>query len=241
MIKSLSERMEQFGKIRKNKDYEVPNFEHGAHFKYRDLQRKLLDLVETFPLERLGNNGIYFQEEDEKEIEKPSSYFKSEPNVRQNAFSILKSLRLSTKPVMYTPKKTIQFIQKDKMKMNTKQAFSDYTKKNNSTIPLFHYNNTIAINKSSLKVNESYAKLPDLKKHSSIMHLSTNSKSKSKSKSKNQKNSISSNINLPLIKESKANNTNQILMKYYIDKSIGKNGLKNIISSKKKKTIQACY
>lgn len=240
MIKSLSERMEQFGKIRKNKDNEVPNFEHGAHFKYRDLQRKLLDLVETFPFERLGNNGIYFQEEeDEKEIEKPTSCLKSEPNVRHNAFSILKSLRLSTKPVMYTPKKTIQFIQKDKMKMNTKQAFSDYTKKNNSTIPLFHYNNTIAINKSSLKVNESYAKLPDLKKHSSIMHLSTNSKSKSNGK--NKKNSISSYINLPLIKESKANNTNQILMKYYIDKSIGKNGLKNIMSSKKKKTIQACY
>jgi hypothetical protein len=40
-------------------------YENGAHFKYINLYSKLLLLYSTLPLERLGNQGVYFQEEKE--------------------------------------------------------------------------------------------------------------------------------------------------------------------------------
>ena len=38
-------------------------YEYGAYFKTQDLFSKLLDLVNTLPVDRLGKNGIYFQKE----------------------------------------------------------------------------------------------------------------------------------------------------------------------------------
>lgn len=38
-------------------------YEYGAYFKTQDLFAKLLDLVNTLPVDRLGKNGIYFQKE----------------------------------------------------------------------------------------------------------------------------------------------------------------------------------
>ena len=39
-------------------------YEFGAHFKYLDLYTSLINLYNILPSERLGNNGIYFQEEE---------------------------------------------------------------------------------------------------------------------------------------------------------------------------------
>ena len=39
-------------------------YEYGAYFKTQDLFSKLLDLVNTLPVDRLGKNGIYFQKEN---------------------------------------------------------------------------------------------------------------------------------------------------------------------------------
>lgn len=55
------------GKKKKKHKEELKLFEHGAHFKHMDLFRELVNLVSTLPAERLGNNGIYFQKEDEDE------------------------------------------------------------------------------------------------------------------------------------------------------------------------------
>ncbi len=50
----------------KSKDKIHYTYENGAHFKYINLYKALIDLVNILPSERLGNDGIYF-EEDEKE------------------------------------------------------------------------------------------------------------------------------------------------------------------------------
>ena len=50
----------------KSKEKTHYTYENGAHFKYIDLYKALINLVNTLPSERLGNDGIYF-EEDEKE------------------------------------------------------------------------------------------------------------------------------------------------------------------------------
>ena len=42
-------------------------YEHGAYFKSHDLFTKLLDLIENFPVDRLGNNGVYFQYDNKDE------------------------------------------------------------------------------------------------------------------------------------------------------------------------------
>ena len=51
---------------RKSKETIHYTYENGAHFKYINLYKSLIDLVNILPSERLGNDGIYF-EEDEKE------------------------------------------------------------------------------------------------------------------------------------------------------------------------------
>lgn len=39
-------------------------YENGAHFKYMTLFNRLVELIQTLPISRLGNNGVYFQESD---------------------------------------------------------------------------------------------------------------------------------------------------------------------------------
>ena len=41
-------------------------YEFGAHFKYTDLFSRLIDLINYLPKERLGNNGVYFQDDNLK-------------------------------------------------------------------------------------------------------------------------------------------------------------------------------
>lgn len=43
--------------------------EHGAHFKYSDLFSKLLDLFTSLPKERIGYNGMLFQEQTKSNTE----------------------------------------------------------------------------------------------------------------------------------------------------------------------------
>ena len=41
-------------------------YEFGAHFKYTDLFGRLINLINTLPKERLGDNGIYFIDDNKK-------------------------------------------------------------------------------------------------------------------------------------------------------------------------------
>ena len=48
----------------KSKEKKHNIYEFGAHFKYRDLYKSLINLVNILPSERLGSNGIYFQHDE---------------------------------------------------------------------------------------------------------------------------------------------------------------------------------
>ncbi|MCQ2820284.1 MAG: hypothetical protein MJ252_23710, partial [archaeon] len=58
--------------------------EHGAHFKYVELYDKLTELMLTLPPERLGNNGKYFENNNETE-RKESSKKKQKIRLRNNS------------------------------------------------------------------------------------------------------------------------------------------------------------
>ena len=49
------------------RQFESKQFEHGAHFEYISLFKSLMELMPSLPLTRLGNQGIYFQEEKRRE------------------------------------------------------------------------------------------------------------------------------------------------------------------------------
>ena len=43
-------------------------YEHGAYFKYQDLYKSLLDLMTILPSDRIGNKGVYIQNNNESHI-----------------------------------------------------------------------------------------------------------------------------------------------------------------------------
>ena len=49
------------------RQFKSRQFEHGAYFEYISLFKSLMELMPSLPLARLGNQGVYFQEEDHKE------------------------------------------------------------------------------------------------------------------------------------------------------------------------------
>ncbi len=57
----------------KSKEKKHNIYEFGSHFRYRDLYKSLINLVNILPSERLGSNGIYIQH-DEKNSMKDLSY-----------------------------------------------------------------------------------------------------------------------------------------------------------------------
>jgi len=57
-------------------------YEFGAYFKYADLYEKLIKLINEISIDRIGKNGIYFEEETNN----------SNNNIFQNNFSFNKSL-----------------------------------------------------------------------------------------------------------------------------------------------------
>lgn len=59
--------------------------EHGAHFKYSDLFSRLLDLFTTLPKERIGYNGMLFQEETKSINETPNNINTQLPFLIENS------------------------------------------------------------------------------------------------------------------------------------------------------------
>lgn len=58
-------------KIKQGKTYE-----HGAFFKYQDLYKRLLDLMTILPSDRIGDKGVYIQNNNESHIINPNVIIK---------------------------------------------------------------------------------------------------------------------------------------------------------------------
>ena len=87
-------------------------YEHGAYFKSHDLFTKLLDLIETLPVDRLGNNGVYFQYDNKDE------QFEKSVNIRKTLTCPSKLPKLFS---TFSPKKTVSIqYASPKMKSNCK-------------------------------------------------------------------------------------------------------------------------
>ena len=75
-------------------------FEHGAHFEYFSLFKSLLDLIPTMPIDRLGNKGVYFQDEQ------PNPSTKVGPNKKSlKKFYTIKPLPPLSTSITFSPKK----------------------------------------------------------------------------------------------------------------------------------------
>ena len=85
-------------------------YEHGAYFKSHDLFTKLLDLIETLPVERLGNEGVYFQSENNEN---------NIVNIRKTVTCQLKLPKISN---IFSPNKSkeIQYTSPQKLKTKIK-------------------------------------------------------------------------------------------------------------------------
>ena len=100
-----------------NKEPSGQLFEHGAHFKYMDLFKSLVDLVSVLPSQRLGNNGVYFQDdEDRQNILKKETIQKIRSNKTLLHITLPKAMRQS--PMKYTPKNTSTTIKFGELRMN---------------------------------------------------------------------------------------------------------------------------
>lgn len=75
-------------------------FEHGAHFEYFSLFKSLLDLIPTMPVDRLGNKGVYFQDEQPNPSTKVGI---NKKNLKK--FYTLKSLHPLSTSINFSPKK----------------------------------------------------------------------------------------------------------------------------------------
>ena len=53
--------MNMIDKKKQKETHPVKKYEYGAYFRVKDLFTKLLDLIEVIPVDRLGNDGIYFE------------------------------------------------------------------------------------------------------------------------------------------------------------------------------------
>lgn len=60
--------MNMIEKKKQKETHPVKKYEYGAYFRAKDLFTKLLDLIEIIPVERLGNDGIYFQTEKKEPV-----------------------------------------------------------------------------------------------------------------------------------------------------------------------------
>lgn len=102
--------------MKDNKETKEKIFEHGAHFKYMDLFKSLVELVSILPSERLGNNGIYFQDDEEKHnILKKETLQKIRSNKTLLHITLPKAMKHS--PMKYTPKNTSTTIKFGELKM----------------------------------------------------------------------------------------------------------------------------
>lgn len=121
-------------------------YEHGAYFKSHDLFTKLLDLIEILPVERLGNNGVYFQYDNKDE------QFEKSVNIRKTLTCPSKLPKIFS---TFSPKKNISIqYASPKMKSNCKSKterffllehslkISNTKKKNKIKSNITEYNST---------------------------------------------------------------------------------------------------
>lgn len=105
--KEMKDNKETIGKL----------YEHGAHFKYIDLFKSLVDLVSVLPSERLGNNGVYFQDDEEKHtILNKERIQKIRSNKTLLHITLPKAMTKS--PIKYTPKNTSTTIKFGELRMH---------------------------------------------------------------------------------------------------------------------------
>lgn len=83
-------------------------YEHGAYFKSHELFTKLLDLIETLPIERLGNEGVYFQNEN------------NENNIVNIKKTVTCQLKLPKISNIFSPNKRIDYSSPQKMRTKIK-------------------------------------------------------------------------------------------------------------------------
>lgn len=83
-------------------------YEHGAYFKSHELFTKLLDLIETLPIERLGNEGVYFQKENNEN---------NIVNIRKTVTCQLKLPKISN---IFSPNKRNDYSSPQKMRTKIK-------------------------------------------------------------------------------------------------------------------------
>lgn len=60
--------MNMIDKKKQKETHSVKKYEYGAYFRVKDLFTKLLDLIEVIPVDRLGNDGVYFQTENNEPV-----------------------------------------------------------------------------------------------------------------------------------------------------------------------------
>ena len=114
----------------KSKEKKHNIYEFGAHFRYRDLYKSLINLVNILPSERLGSNGIYFQH-DENNNNRELSYK-----------NFLKERKYYLNKIKFSASKKKKFI-KDKSKIKFRNVKSKIQiKKNKDFSPFLNNKNT---------------------------------------------------------------------------------------------------
>ena len=110
----------------KERDEGIKYYENGAHFKYIQLFKRLVNLVSILPAERLGHNGIYFQHDDTDSKLNLSVLHNMKSHKSLIHILIPKSLRNSPLKYTSTIKHTNTNTKNKETRMNT---FSNYNNK----------------------------------------------------------------------------------------------------------------
>lgn len=122
----------------KSKEKKHNIYEFGSHFRYRDLYKSLINLVNILPSERLGSNGIYFQH-DEKNNMKDLSY---KNFLKERKFYLDKiKMSLPKKKKLINDKNKIKFRNlKTKLQIKKNKDFSPFLKTKNSPVKYSYFN-----------------------------------------------------------------------------------------------------
>lgn len=110
----------------------VKFYEHGAHFKFKDLHKSLLGLMMTLPTNRLGNHGKYFNNDD-----KPL-YLPTSPNTTlvPSLFVKEKSFNKTLKAAFINPglKKNLVSLKKKKLSKKINKTLLNSSDKRAATL-----------------------------------------------------------------------------------------------------------
>ena len=122
----------------KSKEKKHNIYEFGSHFRYRDLYKSLINLVNILPSERLGSNGIYFQH-DEKNNMKDLSY---KNFLKERKFYLDKiKISIPKKKNLINDKSKIKFRNvKTKIQIKKNKDFSPFLNNKNTSIKYSYLN-----------------------------------------------------------------------------------------------------